>query len=106
MLLILCCGSCHAAHHRGDLLIGGTAADLRVSRPHDPGHRELCPRPTWAAPAAPATSRDIALALTGMGFSAKIANAAVAAAAAGLPPEATTDAWLRAALQACARSSA
>ena len=97
MLLILCCGSCHAAHHRGDLLIGGTAAELRVSRPHDPD---------TAAHVGRAAARDIALALTGMGYSAKIANAAVAAVAEGLPPEATTDAWLRAALRACARSSA
>ena len=96
MMLILCCGSCHAAHHRGDRLSGATAADLRVRRPHDPD---------TTAHVGRAAARDISLALTGMGYSAKIANAAVAAAAEGLPPEATTDAWLRAALRACARPS-
>ena len=74
-----------------------TATELRVSRPHDPD---------TAAHVGRAAARDNAHALTGMGFTAKIANLAVATATEGLPPEATTDAWLRAALQACARSSA
>jgi len=34
--LVLTCSSCHAAHHRGDLILHGSVADLRVVRPADP----------------------------------------------------------------------
>jgi hypothetical protein len=39
LLMIAACKSCHLAHHRGDLVIGGTAKDLWVERPNDPDAR-------------------------------------------------------------------
>jgi hypothetical protein len=39
LLMIAACKSCHLAHHRGDLVIGGTAKNLWVERPNDPDVR-------------------------------------------------------------------
>jgi RuvA, C-terminal domain/HNH endonuclease len=98
MLMIAACKSCHLAHHRGDLVIGGTAKNLWVERPNDPDARR---RPIadpsqgshvgpdepdgsiqqtasrWFAP-TPALRRDAQDALVSLGFSPPIARAAIA----------------------------
>jgi hypothetical protein len=52
--LCLLCSGCHAAHHRGDLAISGTADALVVTRPHVTRHRGI---PPASPPASPPTSR-------------------------------------------------
>jgi hypothetical protein len=101
--LSLLCGSCHLAHHRGALVISGTAEKLEVRRPGDEAPeieaRSLPPQIEGTGAhvgVAPARSNgheqarsklDAAIrctqataALTGMGWRPAIARAAVAAA--------------------------
>ena len=58
--LALLCSSCHAAHHRGALIIRGPQDQLVVERPDDPD-RDPRPRPRLVprGPHAPDQARDI-----------------------------------------------
>lgn len=60
--IVLLCGSCHAAHHRGDLVIAGTADKLAVRRPRDPDV------PVDASHVGAPTAIDAGLALESMGW--------------------------------------
>jgi hypothetical protein len=81
--LALLCSSCHMAHHRGALVISGTADQLLVRRPHDDPHVGV-PHDDWGI-ARGATAAGVA---TGHAASAS-RNASVAAA---LPGHARTSA--------------
>jgi hypothetical protein len=51
--LVLLCGSCHRAHHRGQLAISGTSDALMVRRPNEPDHARgatASPPPSAASP--------------------------------------------------------
>ncbi len=67
--LVLVCGSCHAAHHRGNLLLSGSTDALEVTRPHDPDVRSH-------------VGPDVKATLVRLGFSAATARDAVAQASA------------------------
>jgi hypothetical protein len=135
--LCLLCSGCHAAHHRGDLAISGTADALVVTRPRVARHfREVSSPPTsppasceLGAPSAKlavpsvldegtarggttssrfaqvASRTQARAALVTMGWKASIASAAVDQAQAQLPPDATLEAVIRAALRCCPLST-
>ena len=128
--LCLLCTGCHAAHHRGDLAISGTADALVVTRPHVARHRGTSPTsrgahapnttsakprvldedvtrggPTASRFAQVASRTQARTALVTMGWKPSIASAAVDQAQAQLPDDATLEAVIRAALRHCPLSN-
>jgi len=97
------CGGHHDAHHRGDLLIEGSAPVLTFRRRSDVPHvgdlsRVIHEVPHVGEPQC-THSADALLALTTLGFTKHQAKTALAAAFAQLPPDAGLDPLLRAALR-------
>ncbi|MCX5743025.1 MAG: hypothetical protein NT062_11070 [Proteobacteria bacterium] len=74
-LLVTMCGSCHAAHHRGDLIVRGTAQDLVVERPNDPDVRA---RRSHVGSPTRGEREDAKLALVTLGFTPALARDALA----------------------------
>ena len=128
--LCLLCSGCHAAHHRGDLAISGTADALVVTRPYGTPHRRASPAardarmpnttsakphgldedapcggPTASRFAQAASRTQARAALVTMGWKPSIASAAVDQARAQLPDSATLEALIRAALRHCPLSN-
>jgi hypothetical protein len=120
--LVLACGSCHAAHHRGDLEFRGTSSALEVIRPGQSLEPEGDPVPRGTegdpVPQAPrgtserwnaATRRarldrlsaDARQALVGLGFRPGVAGAAVAFAVGRLGGEPELTTLIAEALRSC-----
>jgi RuvA, C-terminal domain/HNH endonuclease len=109
--LVLCCASCHLAHHRGALRISGTADKLEARRVA----RSEAARGVHVGAAASVNanaklndrqddrdlSDDAKAALTGLGWKPQIANAAVEAALEVLGADATLVQLIREALTCC-----
>jgi hypothetical protein len=92
--LILLCSACHAAHHRGKLAIRGTASQLVVERvahsgTHVGGNNRVC--------------AEAKQALVSMGWTPKIATAAVQAAASALGEAVALERLIVEALRRCPR---
>jgi hypothetical protein len=115
--IVLCCFSCHQAHHAGRLTISGTADRLVVRRPDgyaSSGRKaphvrpSIMPPPIAPPPIAPASRLDAAIlhtqakaALTGLGWKPAIAHAAVTAAAAAQGPDTTLERLIFESLRRC-----
>lgn len=99
--LILACSSCHQAHHAGTLTISGTADRLDVRRRGESA-------PAGAHVGAARSQLDTAIlrtearaALTGLGWKAAVAHAAVERAAAALGADMTIEQLIFASLKEC-----
>jgi len=93
--LILTCSSCHQAHHDGRLVIGGTAEQVELARPAAP-RSHVGP----ASPLADAIARAQAKAtLVRLGWKPGVSRAAIDRVANELPPDATAEAIVRAAIK-------
>jgi len=111
--LALLCSSCHLAHHRGALMITGTAEHIEVRRAAEPNAIARTGAHVGAvvdgnAHVGVATMLDAAIvrtqtkaALVGLGWKPAIANVAVAAAVAALGTEATLEQLTFEALRRC-----
>jgi hypothetical protein len=114
----LLCSACHLAHHRGTLMISGTADQLEVHRPGqarqaaDTGaHVDALgarPKAALGTESKAVTKLDTAIlrtqaraALTALGWKPAIARAAVDAAAAAQGPEATLERLIFESLRRC-----
>jgi len=97
--LAVLCGGHHRALHHGRLVITGRPGALTFT--HDDG------RP-WGTPPpqpAPSVEEDVRLALCGLGFKRREAEAALHAASAHVGSGGSLEDWLRAALRAAGRAS-
>jgi len=93
--LALTCSSCHQAHHDGRLVIRGTADRLEVTRPAVPKSHV-----GRASPLCDAIARAQAKStLVKLGWKARVARAAIDRVTAELPPEASAETILRAAIK-------
>jgi hypothetical protein len=93
--LVLTCSSCHQAHHDGRLVISGTADQLEVTRPAEP-RSHVGPGSPLADAIARAQAKST---LVRLGWKARIARAAVDRVTAELPPDATAETIVRAAIK-------
>ena len=100
--LVVLCSACHQAHHDGRLAIRGTSDALEVTRPlSPPAHAHVDAPPTHAHVDANPHRAAALVALTAMGWKTPIAQRAVDAAAAALPPDAPFERLVFESLRRC-----
>ena len=93
--IVLICSSCHQAHHDGRLVISGTAEKLDLVRPAAPKSHVGRSSPLGDAIACAQAKSS----LVGLGWKAKVARAVIDRVTAELPPDATAEAIVRAAIK-------